>query len=241
MRVAVLLLALGFAALQPGVRDGRAGNRRLDGGDATGAAAAYRSGIAREGVPVGVGARLWHNLGVALARDTTARARAGPTADTSGVTADSAFAQALRLADEPVRRARYAFDAGTAALLGEDFDRAVLLLRRSLVLDPSRAEARRNYEIARRRLDGRQSPPPKPEPSPEARRLKVRADSLVGVRRYREALDLMNAGLARDSTVAAYGDFIGRLGGVVEIEESPETSGPDAPVPGAPPPAPSGR
>ena len=237
MRAAVLLLTFGFAALQPGARDGRAGNRRLDAGDAPGAAEAYQAGIARRGVPAGIGARLWHNLGVALARDTTAAsgpAPEPPADDSAGVSADSAFAQALRLADEPDQRARYAYDAGTAALLADDFERAAALLRRSLVLDPARPEARRNYEIARRRLDSRQNPPPTPEPSPEAQRLKARADALVAERRYREALDLMNDGLTRDSTVAAYQDFIGRLGGVVEIEEGPETTGPGAPVPAPP-------
>ncbi|HEX8384739.1 MAG TPA: hypothetical protein VF576_01075, partial [Rubricoccaceae bacterium] len=134
MRVAVLLFTFGFAALQPGACDGRAGNRRLDAADAPGAAEAYRAGIARDDVPPGIGARLWHNLGVALVRDTTAAD--APTADSTGVSADSAFAQALRLADAPAQRARYAYDAGTAALLAGDLDRAVGLLRRSLVLDP---------------------------------------------------------------------------------------------------------
>lgn len=238
-RSAVFLLAFGFAALQPGARDGRAGNRRLDGGDVPGAVAAYTAGIARAGVPAGIGARLWHNLGVALARDTT-DAPGAPPADSAAVSADSAFAQALRLADEPARRARYAYDAGTAALLADQLAPAVALLRRSLVLDPTRAEARRNYEIARRRLDRQQNPPPTPEPSDEARRLKARADALVAERRYGEALGLMTDGLTRDSTVAAYGDFIGRLGGVVEIEEMPQAPGaPETSAPAAPVPAPS--
>lgn len=248
-RLAVLLLTFGFAALQPGARDGRAGNRLLDDGDVPGAVAAYMAGIARTGVPAGVGARLWHNLGVALARERVARdttdAPGAPPADSAAVSADSAFAQALRLADEPARRARYAYDAGTAALLADDLAPAVALLRRSLVLDPARPEARRNYEIARRRLDRQQNPPPPPEPSDDARRLKARADALVAARRYGEALGLMTDGLARDSTVAAYGDFIGRLGGVVEIEEMPQAPGapepgtPETSAPAAPVPAPS--
>ena len=252
-RLTVLLLTFGFAALQPGARDGRAGNRLLDDGDVPGAVAAYMAGIARTDVPADIGARLWHNLGVALARERVARdtlagapgATGAPPADSAAVSADSAFAQALRLADEPARRARYAYDAGTAALLADQFAPAVALLRRSLVLDPARPEARRNYEIARRRLDRQQNPPPPPEPSDDARRLKARADALVAARRYGEALGLMTDGLARDSTVAAYGDFIGRLGGVVEIEEMPQAPGapgpgtPETSAPAAPVPAPS--
>ena len=233
MRVALLLLAFGFAALQPGAADGRAGNRRLDAGDDAGAVAAYTNGTVRLGVPDGIAMRLWHNLGVALARDTTRTPGDTPVSpDSAGVSADSAFAQAIRLAGDPATRARYTYDAGTAALVGGDDARAVSLLRRSLVLDPSRREARRNYEIARRRLRDPEAPPTPPEPSENARRLKAEADRLVAERRYRAAFDLMTDGLTRDSTVAAYAEFTSRVGEVVDIEEMPEARTPEAPGPG---------
>ena len=242
----LLVFAVGFAALRPGVGDGRAGNMHLDAGDAPAAATAYRAGVARAGVSNDTAARLWHNLGIALARDSAQAAPGAPAGvppDSSAVTADSAFAQALRLAADPADRARYAYDAGTAALLAGRFEPAVALLRRSLVLDPARADARRNYEIARRRLAAQQTPPTPPEPSAFARAVKARADALVADRRYRDALGVMTDGLARDSTVAAYAEFTGRLGGVVEIEETPGTPAPAAPVPAPrpePPPAPAG-
>ena len=200
-----------FAALQTGVREGREGARLLDtradsvAGDPEAAEAAFISGLALDGVPRGVQSKLWHGVGLA-------RAHARRFAE-----ADSAFAEALVRADAPARRARYALDAGTAALLGGDPARAVDLLRRSLVLDPDRPETRRAYEIARRALA---DDPEAPEPSDFARRLKAQADSLVGARQYRAALDVMEGGLAQDSTVATYADFIGRLGGVVQIEET---------------------
>ena len=247
MRVALLLLAFGFAALQPGASDGRAGNRRLDAGDDAGAVAAYTNGTVRMAVPDHIAMRLWHNLGVALARDTTRTPGDGdtPAPDSSGVSADSAFAQAIRLAGDPATRARYAYDAGTAALLGGDARLAVALLRRSLVLDPSRRDARRNYEIARRRVRDPEAPPTPPEPSENARRLKAEADRLVAQRRYRAAFDLMTDGLTRDSTVAAYAEFTSRMGEVVDIEEMPEprTRAAPAPVPPRPervPEAPAG-
>jgi hypothetical protein len=88
------------------------------------------------------------------------------------------------------------------------------------VARPDFPEARFNYEWVKRRLD---SPPPQggtpPEPSDFARRLKARADALVAQRQYRDALDLMNDGLRRDSTVAAFADYVQRLGDVVQIEE----------------------
>ena len=213
--LAVLLLGGCLDALQPGVSDGRAGAERLAQGDAPGAEAAFTSGLARPEVPRDVQARLWHGLG--LARAEQARY----------AQADSAFAQALLRASGSGQRARYAYDAGTAALLADDPQRADSLLRRALLLDPGSADARRNQEIARRRL---QDPPEPPEPSDFARRLKARADSLVDVRQYGPAFDVMEDGLRQDSTVRAYQDFIDRLGGVVDIE----TNTPAAPAPTLP-------
>ncbi len=194
-----------LAALQPGVSGGRAGVELLEAGDAEGAEAALISALATPDVPRDVQARLWQALGVARAQQQRY------------AEADSAFAEALSHADDSGRRARYAYDAGTAALLADDAARADSLLRLALLLGPDRAEARRNQEIARRRLE---TPPEAPEPSDLAERLKARADSLVDARQYRAALDVMEDGLLRDSTVAAYAEFIQRLGGVVEIEDT---------------------
>lgn len=198
---AVLALLGLFAALQPGVREGRQGVRLLEGEDSEAAAAAFVAGLAHDGVPRDVAARLWHGLGVARVRQR------------EHAPADSAFSEALARADAPAQRAHYAADAGTAALLSGDAARAVDLLRRALVLDPGHAGARRNYEIARRRLDAQDS-----GPTPEARQIKARADSLVAARQYGAALDVMERGLEQDATVATYADFIGRLSGVAQIE-----------------------
>jgi len=202
---ALLLLGGCIDALRPGSREGRAGVALLEGGDAAGAQAMFAQGLAREGVPRDVAARLWQALGVARAQQK------------KYAEADSAFAEALLRADAPDQRARYAFDAGTAALLADDAVRADSLLRIALLLEPESERARRNQEIARRRI---QNPPEPPEPSDFAEQVKARADSLVARRQYRAALDVMNDGLARDSSVAAYAEFTQRLGGVVQIDES---------------------
>lgn len=213
------LLALGlWAAFAAGAADGRRGNDALAGGALDAATEAYVAGLARDGVPPAIGARLWHNLGlVRLAARQPAPA-------------DSAFAEALALAPDAETRAAVAFSLGTAALAAGDAERAVAALRRALVLRPDWPEARRNLALALRLRDD--GPPPPPEPSDFAVELKARADSLVAARRYRSALDLMEDGLARDSTVAAFQDFIGRLGGVVQIEEAPaDTAAAPRPTP----------
>ena len=192
-------------ALRPGAREGRYGVRLIGEERFEDAEAAFARGLALDDVDRGVAARLWQALGVARARRDAFAA------------ADSAFAQALARADGPAQRARYAFDGGTAALRAGDPARADSLLRVALLLDPTSEAARRNQEIARRQLA---DPPRPPEPSDFAERVKARADSLVAERQYRAALDVMEDGLARDSSVAAYDEYTQRLGGVVEIEAS---------------------
>jgi Ca-activated chloride channel family protein len=207
---ALALLLLGgcsnpLDALRPGVKEGRAAVELLGLGDAVGAEAQFVAGIANAEVPRDVRARLWHGLGVARA------------AQDRFAGADSAFAEALAFADTPDRRARYLTDAGTAALRADAPARADSLLRLALLLDPTSEAARRNQEIARRLLE---DPPEPPEPSAFAEQVKARADSLVAARQYRPALDVMNEGLAQDSSVAAYAEFMNRLGGVVQIEDA---------------------
>ncbi len=198
----VVLGGCGIDALQPGVREGRQGVAALEAGDLPRAEAAFIAGLATQDLEAETGARLWHGLGLARA------------AQERPAEADSAFARALERATDPAQRGRYAYDAGSAALRAGDPVRADTLLQLALLLAPS-PNARRNQEIARRSLDQ-----PPPEPSDFAQQLKARADSLVAERQYRDALDVMEGGLARDSSVAAFSDFIDRLGGVVQIEES---------------------
>ena len=208
MRLAALVLgSLGlFMALAPGAREGRRGNALLD-AEPLAAEKAYVAGIAQDEVPPEVRAALFNNLG--LARFATDRA----------AQADSSFSDALPWEADPERRAAVAYNAGTAALAAGDLPRAVAALRRALILRPDFVPAQVNLEIAllRQRQDD-QDQPERPEPSPFAERLKAQADSLVEARKYADALDLMQDGLARDSTVAAFGEYIQRLGDVVEVD-----------------------
>ena len=212
-RLALLLLLLaGCAAFADGADAGRRGNALLAEGDLEAAAAAYGEGLeAAEdgGADPAVQAALWNNLGLARYEQERFEEAAG------------AFDEALALATETDTRARYAYHAGTALARASTLEDAALRLRHALVARPDFPEARFNYEWVKRRLDG---PPPgaetPPEPSDFARRLKAQADALVEQRQYRDAYDLLNDGLRRDSTVAAFADYLQRLGDVVRIEES---------------------
>ena len=226
MRLAVFasgaLLAL-FGALAPGGAEGRAGNEALAAGEPAAAEALYASGLAQADTPPEARAALFHNLGVA-------RARAGRHAQ-----ADSSFADALPWAASPAARASALYGAGTAALASGDNAGALRALRSALILRPGHGATRVNLEIAllRQRRDG-DGGPARPEPSDFAQRLKAQADSLVERRRYAEALELFQSGLALDSTVQAFGDEIQRLGSVVEIDTASASGAAPAPRPSAP-------
>ncbi|MEL6615985.1 MAG: hypothetical protein AAFQ43_09615 [Bacteroidota bacterium] len=207
MRVAILVGLGLFISLAPGAKEGRLGNADLAETPAE-AETHYIAGLAEAEAPPEIRAALWHNLGLA-------RFAGGRSAE-----ADSAFANGLEWAADAEQRARLAYGAGTAALDAGDLPGAIASLRRSLVLDPTHAPSRVNLEIAllRQRRDDQDEPPAPPEPSPFAERLKAQADSLVDLRQYPGAFDLMQEGLARDSTVAAFGEYIQRLGDIVRID-----------------------
>ncbi len=213
----LVLLALYLFAVPAGSREGRAGNERLREGDFEGAAALYRAGLARsdsdgatDDAALAVRAALLNNLGLALYED--------------GLPADAlrAFEAAADAAPDADGRARAAFNAGAAAARLQDLEGALGFYRRALLARPAFPEAAFNYEFVRRRLqqqNPQDEPPPDVEPSAFAQRLKAQADALVARRRYADALALMEDGARADSTVAAYRDFLGRLGTVVDIED----------------------
>lgn len=213
-----LLALAGCAAFADGATEGRRGMERYQAGDYENAAVAFQEGIdATENQTGRTRQALYTDLGLAN------------FAQAQFVEAAEAFTQALSLAETPSRRAEAAYNAGTALANTEELERALSHLRRALILQPDFPAARFNYELVKRRLEGTQPPDgTPPEPSAFAEELKNRADALVASHRYHEAANLMNDGLLQDSTVAAYGDFMQRLGEVVEIEEMDTPTDPDS-------------
>ena len=207
------LLALLLFTVPAGAREGREGNAHFADGRFEDAAERYRAGLARSTVPAGaVPSGLLNNLGSALfEREEVGEAQA-------------AFESALAAAVEPEDRARAAYNAGNALAAQENIEAALGFYRRALLARPDFPDARFNYELYKRRLE-EDTPPEQPnddalEPSDFAREVKARADSLVAERLYTDAFEAMQDGLAADSTVRAFAEFIGRLRAVVEIEEA---------------------
>lgn len=211
--LALLLFTVPAFTVPAGAREGREGNARFADGRFEDAAERYRAGLARADEQTGaVPSGLLNNLGSALfEREEFAGAQ-------------NAFEAALAAAVEPADRARAAYNAGNALAAQENIEAALGYYRRALLARPDFPDARFNYELYKRRLE-EQTPPEQPnddtiEPSDFAREVKARADSLVAARRYADALETMQDGLAADSTVQAFSEFIGRLGAVVEIEQA---------------------
>ncbi|AHM62607.1 hypothetical protein D770_21800 [Flammeovirgaceae bacterium 311] len=107
---------------------------------------------------------------------------------------------------------------------------ALQYFKEALKANPGNETARQNYELAWKRLndqeddkqdqeDQQQEDQPKIEPSAWAQQQKAKADALSRQFRYGDALQLMQESLQQDSTVAAYNDYIGRLGDITEIDQ----------------------
>ena len=110
---------------------------------------------------------------------------------------------------------------------------ALQYFKEALKADPTNQTARYNYELAWQRLKKHEKDPQqqeqqeqqeqedqqKIEPSEWAQQQKARADALFQQFRYAEALELMQRSLQQDSTIAAYNDYMRRLGDIAEIDQ----------------------
>lgn len=210
--IRVLLLALFLFTVPAGAREGREANARYAEGRFEEAVERYRDGLALSDEDAGaVRSGLLNNLGCALYER-------GEFAE-----AQTAFEAALGGAVEPEDLARAAYNAGNALAQQQNIEAALGFYRQALLARPDFYEAKFNYEFLKRQLQDDQPPDEQDqnvEPSAFARELKARADSLVAARQYGTAFEAMQEGLATDSTVQAFSEFIGRLGAVVEIEET---------------------
>jgi tetratricopeptide (TPR) repeat protein len=207
-RLALVVLLFGLFG-DTGAEHGRSGNALYEQGRYAAAAEAYRDGLATLDDTTGaVYAALQNNLGAALHRQKQfGEAR-------------TAFRASARAALNREERVRARYNAATAAAGMGNVTAALEDYRQVLLLDPTHSPARYNYEFLKRKQTSRGSrSSPDVAPSAYARRLRKKAEALVSREQYEAAADTMRQGLRRDSTVAAYRDFIGRLENVVQIAQ----------------------
>jgi tetratricopeptide (TPR) repeat protein len=208
-RAALILLLFGLFG-DTGPEKGREGNALFEQEKYAAAAAAYRAGLEALADTTGaVYAGLQNNLGLALHRQGRLDA------------ARSAFSQARRAVSTDAERARVLFNAANVAAEMDDRNVALRHYKQVLLLDPDHEAARFNYEYLKRRQESRSpSEPSDIDPSPFARRLKKRVETLVARTQYTAAAALMKEGLRKDSTVRAYRDFTKRIEEIARISRS---------------------
>ncbi|MES3629592.1 MAG: hypothetical protein PPP56_05440 [Longimonas sp.] len=210
-----LLIPLLFGGLlsHGGDADGRRGNTLYERGAFAEAEQAYREGLTRVDASDSTrNAALYHNLAAALYQQERY------------AEADETFQNARDYATDVDARVRIHYNQATNAARAGNREAALRHYRTTLRLDPLHDDARHNYEVLMR-----QQPPapgradtPDVDPSDYAQRLKRRAEALAAQRDYSAALMLMQEGLAQDSTVAAYQDFMGRLNTITAIDRNAE-------------------
>lgn len=112
---------------------------------------------------------------------------------------------------------------GMIATKEQNLKDAVSYFKQSLKSDPANDAARYNYELARKKLEQQQKEQENKEdeiePSEWAKELKKKAEQLVNRYRFGEAYQLMQEGLQKDPTVAAFKDFTERIRVINEIEQ----------------------
>ncbi len=124
------------------------------------------------------------------------------------------------------------YNIGNALFQQNKLPQCIEAYKKSLELNPNDFETKFNLELARAKLkemskkqkqrqkgQKQNQQQQKIEPSEYAKQLKAQAEELVARRQYNQAYQLMNDGLKKDKTVAAFQSFITRIKDVVDISE----------------------
>lgn len=145
-QVLIIMIAVLLFGPGDGKKKGRQGNVLYGQEQYEDAMNAYREGIdaVQDDGPGAVHSGLLNNLGAALYR-TGDMEQAGIAFSSAG---------SMALAPEDLVRASY--NAGNAAFQAEQLEQALEHYRRALLNDPSNADAKFNYEFAKRRLEEQQ-------------------------------------------------------------------------------------
>lgn len=143
------------------------------------------------------------------------------------------------------RKGEFAIQGGKQEGI-EDYREAMAHYKKSLEIEPSNRDAKRNIEVVQARIkelldrkeqeqdQNQQGNPQKPpEPSEEAKQVLARALQLSGQRRYAEAKSLLEDIIQRDRTAISFQSYVQRLDDVLKILRGEAPSPPKAQDPRA--------
>lgn len=135
--------------------------------------------------------------------------------------AQRCYARLLTSPDDEIRSLAYQ-QSGAINMQKNKMPQALQDFKASLKANPANDDARYNYELLKKMMkeqEQQQQDDKNIEPSEYAKKLKEQADKLVQNNQFEQALHIMQMGLQEDETVAAYNQFISKLGEVVESKE----------------------
>ena len=142
----LLILALGLGLSDDGDKDGRRGNVLYENGQYENAADAYYAGLEgyAENATGATFYGLQNNLGAALNKQGQFHMARG------------AFAKAMETAPSQMDFARSAYNAGNNEFQAQQLEAALENYKKALLADPTNADAKFNYEFAKRQLEQQQ-------------------------------------------------------------------------------------
>lgn len=112
-----------------------------------------------------------------------------------------------------------------------DYEKSIEAYKSALRLNPRDMDTKYNLAYAQNKLsksksggEGNNEQDKQPEASEYAKNLKAQAEALAVQKRYQEALEVMQLGMQKDSSVQVFAEFIKRIEDVVK-SAPPDTAG----------------
>ncbi|KAA3618048.1 MAG: tetratricopeptide repeat protein [Calditrichaeota bacterium] len=136
------------------------------------------------------------------------------------------FNKVTKNSDDPLFQSQAYYNLANTLYRLNKLQEAIPAYTEALKLNPDDEDAKYNLEFVRAKLkqhsekqeQDQQQKQEQPKPSDYAKKLKERAEKLATEFKYSEAHELMTKGLKVDKTVAAFQQFIDRLGTISEID-----------------------
>lgn len=131
------------------------------------------------------------------------------------------FELSLKGTNTKQEKATVYHNLGNSYLKQKEYENAIASYKNSLKNSPSDEETRYNLAVAQKLLKQEQDEEDeenKPPPSDFAKRMKKKADALVDKFKFSEALQILDAALEKDETVANYSDYMKKLEAVSKLK-----------------------
>ncbi|MCQ2608252.1 MAG: tetratricopeptide repeat protein [Bacteroidales bacterium] len=147
------------------------------------------------------------------------------------ILATEAYDRALRCTNDKTLKANIYHNIGNAYFQQNQFEKALVAYKQSLLLNPKAEDTRVNLALTQAELKKRENAEndnkdkkqeEKPKPTDFAKECLKKAMDLVAQGKFKEALGVLEEGQKKDKTVSLFSDVIQKLTGVVGILQENE-------------------